>query len=98
PLTPLYKRGDFFQNDWANTTMTSISVIIVSYNTREILLNCLRSVYSSTGDVELEVFVVDNASRDGTVDAIRGEFPQCTVVTLEKVTNLLGDDPSILEH
>jgi GT2 family glycosyltransferase len=63
--------------------MTKISIVIVSYNTREILLNYLRSVYSSTGDVELEVFVVDNASSDGTVDAIRGEFPQCTVIANE---------------
>ncbi len=60
--------------------MTRISVIIVSYNTRNILINCLRSVYSSTGDVEVEGFVVDNASIDGTVDAIRREFPQCRVL------------------
>ena len=60
--------------------MTRISVIIVSYNTRNILINCLRSVYSSTGDVEVEVFVVDNASSDGTVDVIRREFPQCKVM------------------
>ena len=64
-------------------TMTRISVIIVSYNTREILLNCLRSVYSSAGDVDAEVFVVDNASTDGTVDAIHREFPKCTVIANE---------------
>ena len=63
--------------------MTRISVIIVSYNTRDILFNCLRSLYSSVGQVELEVFVVDNASKDGTVAALRREFPQCIVVANE---------------
>jgi GT2 family glycosyltransferase len=64
--------------------MTRISVIIVSYNTRDILLDCLRSVYSSAGNVEVEVYVVDNASTDGTVPAIRREFPQCNVIVNEK--------------
>lgn len=63
--------------------MTRISVIIISYNTREILLNCLRSVYTSVGNVEPEVFVVDNASTDGSVEAIRREFPQCIVMANE---------------
>ena len=64
--------------------MTRISVIIVSYNTREILLNCLRSrVLLPRGDVETEVFVVDNVSTDGTVDAIHREFPKCIVMVNE---------------
>lgn len=63
--------------------MTRISVIIVSYNTRDLLLDCLRSVYSSAGRVEAEVFVVDNASTDGTVAAIASEFPQCNVIANE---------------
>ncbi len=41
-----------------------------------VLLDCLRSVYASRGDIEAEVFVVDNASTDGTVDAIAQRVPQ----------------------
>lgn len=60
--------------------MAAVSVVIVSYNTRDLLLNCLRSVYACNGSIEPEVFVVDNASSDGSVEAVRVEFPQCTVI------------------
>jgi GT2 family glycosyltransferase len=54
----------------------TVSVVIVSWNTREILRDCLRTVYEQTQDVEFEVIVVDNASTDGSVDMIRTAFPQ----------------------
>jgi GT2 family glycosyltransferase len=57
-----------------------ISVVIVSYNSREFLLDCLQSVYASTGPIELQVFVVDNASTDGSAEAVRRAFPGCTVI------------------
>jgi GT2 family glycosyltransferase len=60
--------------------MIRISVIIVSYNTRDLLLDCLSSVYASEGDLDLEVFVVDNASSDGSVDVVGEYFPECTVI------------------
>ena len=52
-----------------------ISVIIVNWNTRELLLNCLRSVYQTVRDISFEVWVVDNGSSDGSVEAVRSEFP-----------------------
>ncbi len=60
--------------------MTRVSIIIVSYKTRALLMDCLSKVFGSQGDLDLEVFVVDNASHDGTVEAVRREFPQCTVI------------------
>jgi GT2 family glycosyltransferase len=57
-----------------------ISVIIVSFNTRDLTLSCLRSVYASEGMDGLEVFVVDNASTDGSPDAVRRDFPNAVVI------------------
>jgi GT2 family glycosyltransferase len=52
-----------------------LSVIIVSWNTRELLSGCLRSVHEAAGGPTSEVFVVDNASTDGSVKMIRQHFP-----------------------
>jgi len=51
-----------------------LSIIIVSYNTSELIVNCLRSVMATHGSGK-EVFVVDNASSDGSVAIIREKFP-----------------------
>lgn len=59
-------------------TGTDISVVIVSWNTREYLKACLRSVYADQPDVE--VIVVDNASTDGSADMVEHEFPQAKLI------------------
>ena len=53
-----------------------LSIVIVSYNVKDYLLACLRSIYAQAAEVALEVIVVDNASSDGTVEAVRDAFPQ----------------------
>lgn len=58
----------------------TVSVIIVSYNTRDLTLRCLKCLFNDLGDLNSEVFVVDNASGDGSVDAIRAEFPGVTII------------------
>ena len=55
--------------------MPDLSVVIVSYNTRDLLRNCLLSLRDSVG-LDLEVIVVDNASSDGSADMARAEFPE----------------------
>ncbi len=57
-----------------------VSVVIVSYNTRSMTLDCLRALYASLGDLPAEVWVVDNASTDGSAQAVREAFPQACVV------------------
>jgi GT2 family glycosyltransferase len=57
-----------------------VSVIIVSWNTRGLLEDCLRSVYEETRSIECEVIVVDNGSSDGSVEMVRRRFPQATLV------------------
>lgn len=55
--------------------MPDLSVVIVSYNTRDLLRNCLRSLRASVG-LDLEIIVVDNASSDGSAEMTRAEFPE----------------------
>jgi GT2 family glycosyltransferase len=62
------------------------SVIIVSYNTRDILRACLDSLYTAIGRRAIEVIVVDNASRDASADMVEREFPQARL--LRSPTNL----------
>lgn len=60
--------------------MTDVSIIIVSYNTYALTLECIRSVYKHTAGCSFEVIVVDNASADDTVRRIKEEFPSVAVI------------------
>lgn len=57
-----------------------LSIVIVSYNTRGLLLDCLRSVYAATDTIRFETIVVDNASQDGTVAALRVQHPAVRLI------------------
>src|SRR5262245_55580058 len=57
-----------------------VSVIIVSWNTRDLLRGCLRSVFEQTKEASFEVFVVDNNSCDGSADIVRAEFPKVKLI------------------
>lgn len=57
-----------------------LSILIISYNTRELLVACLQSVIERTAGVDYELIVVDNASRDGSVEAVRARYPHITVL------------------
>ncbi len=56
--------------------MTDVSIVIVSYNTRDVLRDCLASVGRSVGDLHIEILVVDNASSDGSSAMVAAEYPQ----------------------
>lgn len=68
--------------------MIDVSIIIVSYNVRHFLEQCLRSVYASQGQLELEIFVVDNASSDNTLGFLREQFPRAEHPELHLVNNV----------
>lgn len=57
-----------------------ISAVIVSYNTRDLTLECLQTLGADLAGVPSEIFVVDNASTDGSVEAIRAAFPSAHVL------------------
>lgn len=62
---------------------TDVSAVIVSYNTCALLRDCLASVYASTVRPR-EVFVVDNASHDGSQAMVTAEFPAVTLLALDR--------------
>jgi GT2 family glycosyltransferase len=60
--------------------MIDISVIVVNWNTKALLLDCIDSLYRTTKESTFETIVVDNASSDGSVEALRLHFPQVQVI------------------
>lgn len=64
----------------------NISIIIVSYNVRDLLLKCLRTIFESDENPNLEVIVVDNKSSDDSVIQIKKHF--ANVILIENRQNL----------
>lgn len=65
--------------------MSAIAAIaVVSWNTRDLLERCLRSLTPETDAGVLEVWVVDNASTDGSADLVRNEFPWVNLVASDE--------------
>lgn len=57
-----------------------ISVILVNYNTKDLLYNCLKSIYKHTSGVSYEIIVSDNGSIDGSLEMLEKEFPKVIIV------------------
>ena len=67
-----------------------LSIIIVSFNTRDITMACIRSVLAETSSGNYELIVVDNNSSDGSAEAIAREFPQVTLLQPGKNLGFAG--------
>ena len=63
--------------------MTDLSVVIVSYNVRAFLEQCLVSVERASKGLNVEVWVVDNKSVDGSVDMVKRRFPWVKLIANE---------------
>lgn len=57
-----------------------VSIIIVNWNTRDILRDCLKSIFKQSQQIQYEVIVVDNASSDGSVEMLKTTFPQIKLI------------------
>ncbi len=63
--------------------MLDLSVVIVNWNTKDLLRGCLTSLYDSEGDFSFETVVVDNCSSDASAEMVREEFPQVHLIDSE---------------
>ncbi len=61
-----------------------ISVIIISFNTKQTTLECLKSLYKYSKDTYVEIIVVDNSSQDGSPDAIDESYPEVRLIRNKK--------------
>src|SRR5262245_29294522 len=61
-------------------TPTDLSVVVVTYNGRELALATLRSAIANAGPLAIDWFAVDNGSTDGTPEAIERELPDVRVL------------------
>jgi GT2 family glycosyltransferase len=57
-----------------------VSVIIVNYNTKSLLKDCLNSIFEKTIGIEFEIIIVDNASIDGSQEMVKKEFAEVTLI------------------
>lgn len=57
-----------------------LSIIVISFNQSDLVCRCLDSVTRMAGDIEYEIILVDNASKDGTVEVVANRFPSVTIL------------------
>jgi hypothetical protein len=62
----------------------NLSVVIVNWNTRDLLAGCLSSIYTDPPSEPFEVLVIDNASTDGSAQMVREHFPQTRLIENHK--------------
>jgi GT2 family glycosyltransferase len=66
------------------STPIDLSVVIVSWNVRDLLRDCLQSIEAGRGKLNIETIVVDSASADGSPDMVRQEFPGVTLIASQE--------------
>jgi N-acetylglucosaminyl-diphospho-decaprenol L-rhamnosyltransferase len=64
----------------AAAQQAEVTVIVVTWNTRELTLRCLETLFDNTPDLSMQVIVADNNSEDGSADAIARRFPQVHLI------------------
>jgi N-acetylglucosaminyl-diphospho-decaprenol L-rhamnosyltransferase len=68
----------------------NLSIICVNWNSVDYLRECIASIYQNTRDISFEIIVVDNASPQGGVEALKDQFPQITIVKSDRNLGFAG--------
>ncbi len=61
-----------------------ISIIVVNWNTKDLLLDCIASVYKTVKNVSFEIWLVDNCSSDGSVETVQKSYPAVNIIRNRK--------------
>jgi len=61
-----------------------VSIIIVNWNTKKLLLDCIRSIHETVKNISFEIWLVDNASTDGSVEAVKQNYPDVKIIQNKK--------------
>ena len=75
-----------------------LTISVISADNLSLLLPCLESLFDSTHEIRLEVYLVDNASSDGTSDVVRQRFPQIKIIRNEKRLGFSTNNNMVLEQ
>lgn len=75
-----------------------LSILIVSWNTKQLTLDCLQSVYEYPPAYEFDVWVVDNDSSDGSAEAVADLFPQAHLICSAKNVGFAGGNNLAIEQ
>ena len=73
-------RGSGQPSGLVDAPTVDLSVVMVSYNTRDLMQQALRTVIEASAGLQVEITVVDNASHDGSADMVEAEFPQVRLI------------------
>ena len=71
--------------DGKKSNKIDLSVVIVNWNTKDLLKKCLNSVYQTINNLNFEIIIVDNASSDGSGEMLKRDYPQ--VITIDNQIN-----------
>jgi O-antigen biosynthesis protein len=74
----------YFRHTKLIPEMIDLSIIIVNYNVKEFILNLIDSISKATKNISAEIFIVDNASDDGSVELIGEKFPEVNLIKNER--------------
>lgn len=75
----------------------TLSIIIVSYNTRQLTAEAIESVYTETKQTDFEIIVLDNLSSDGSAEFIEEKFPDVTLIKSEENLGFAGGNNKAIE-
>lgn len=75
--------------DDTNYSETKLSILIVSFNTKEMTLKCIESIFAETTNLAFELIIIDNASSDGSAEALKNLYShKAKVFALMKILGL----------
>ena len=61
-------------------TLMKLSIIILCWNDRKVIGDCLQSIYATTRSTEFEIIVSDNGSTDGSIEFVRENYPSVRII------------------